>query len=193
MNLKTLELTGDLIGHSGAVQVRSSNCIRLSYLFTPSTDFCFKFPSFIFYFLPQIFLSFGESGLVTCSADHLLILWKNGERQSHLRSLALFQKLEENGGLWLDLLTLTRFADFTSPPHQGEKCDAASQSVGFWLLFAFLFNDCCLTFYLKPSLSLEVKYFMSKTKCLALPFFYPPSLHSIQNTAAQQRSWITEH
>lgn len=46
-----------------------------------------------------MFLSFGESGLVTCSADHLLILWKNGERQSHLRSLALFQKLEENGGL----------------------------------------------------------------------------------------------
>lgn len=66
VTLKMLELTGDLIGHSGAV---------------------------------QMFLSFGERGLVTCSADHLLILWKNGERQSHLRSLALFQKLEENGGL----------------------------------------------------------------------------------------------
>ncbi|XP_068609045.1 WD repeat-containing protein 41 [Brachionichthys hirsutus] len=65
-NLRTLELTGDLIGHSGAV---------------------------------QMFLSFGENGLVTCSADHLLILWKDGERQSRLRSLALFQKLEENGGL----------------------------------------------------------------------------------------------
>ncbi|XP_070845473.1 WD repeat-containing protein 41 [Chaetodon trifascialis] len=65
-NIRTLELTGDLIGHSGAV---------------------------------QMFVSFGEDGLVTCSADHLLILWKNGERQSHLRSLALFQKLEENGGL----------------------------------------------------------------------------------------------
>lgn len=65
-NIRTLELTGDLIGHSGAV---------------------------------QMFVSFGENGLVTCSTDHLLILWKNGERQSHLRSLALFQKLEENGGL----------------------------------------------------------------------------------------------
>ncbi|KAK7895907.1 hypothetical protein WMY93_021232 [Mugilogobius chulae] len=63
-NLKMLELIGDLIGHSGAI---------------------------------QMFVSFKENGLVTCSADHLLILWKNGERQSHLRSLALFQKLEENG------------------------------------------------------------------------------------------------
>lgn len=49
--------------------------------------------------LPQMFVGFGEDGLVTCSADHLLILWKNGERQSRLRSQALFQKLEENGGL----------------------------------------------------------------------------------------------
>uniref|UniRef100_A0A8C2WR85 WD repeat domain 41 n=1 Tax=Cyclopterus lumpus TaxID=8103 RepID=A0A8C2WR85_CYCLU len=65
-HIRTLELTGDLIGHSGAV---------------------------------QMFASFGENGLLTCSTDHLLILWKNGERQSHLRSLALFQKLEENGGL----------------------------------------------------------------------------------------------
>ncbi|XP_071372624.1 WD repeat-containing protein 41 [Centroberyx affinis] len=65
-SIRTLELTGDLIGHSGAV---------------------------------QMFVSFGEKGLATCSTDHLLILWKNGERQSHLRSLALFQKLEENGGL----------------------------------------------------------------------------------------------
>ncbi|XP_041816156.1 WD repeat-containing protein 41 [Chelmon rostratus] len=65
-NVRTLELTGDLIGHSGAV---------------------------------QMFVSFRENGLVTCSADHLLILWKNGERQSRLRSLALFQKLEESGGL----------------------------------------------------------------------------------------------
>ncbi|KAM3873743.1 WD repeat-containing protein 41 [Diretmus argenteus] len=65
-SIRTLELMGDLIGHSGAV---------------------------------QMFVSFGEKGLVTCSTDHLLILWKNGERQSHLRSLALFQKLEENGGL----------------------------------------------------------------------------------------------
>ncbi|KAA8584321.1 hypothetical protein FQN60_008106 [Etheostoma spectabile] len=65
-NIRTLELTGDLIGHSGAV---------------------------------QMFVSFRENGLVTCSTDHLLILWKNGERQSHLRSLALFQKLEENGRL----------------------------------------------------------------------------------------------
>ncbi|KAK5599738.1 hypothetical protein CRENBAI_016415 [Crenichthys baileyi] len=65
-NLRTLELTGDLIGHSGAV---------------------------------QMFLSFKEKGLVTCSTDHLLILWKDGERQSCLRSQALFRKLEENGGL----------------------------------------------------------------------------------------------
>lgn len=47
----------------------------------------------------QMFVNFRENGLVTCSADHLLILWKNGERQSHLRSLALFEKLEESGGL----------------------------------------------------------------------------------------------
>lgn len=65
-NIRMLELTGDLIGHSGAV---------------------------------QMFVSFKEKGLVTCSADHLLILWKNGERQSRLHSLALFQKLEERGGL----------------------------------------------------------------------------------------------
>ncbi|XP_061655096.1 WD repeat-containing protein 41 isoform X4 [Phyllopteryx taeniolatus] len=64
--IRTLELTGDLIGHSGAV---------------------------------QMFLAFPENGLVTCSADHQLILWKNGEKQSQLRSLALFRKLEENGGL----------------------------------------------------------------------------------------------
>nr|XP_061800865.1 WD repeat-containing protein 41-like [Nerophis lumbriciformis] len=64
--MKSLELTGDLIGHSGAV---------------------------------QMFLAFPEKGLVTCSADHQLILWKNGEKQSRLRSLALFRKLEENGGL----------------------------------------------------------------------------------------------
>ncbi|KAM6902816.1 WD repeat-containing protein 41 [Xenentodon cancila] len=65
-NLRMLELTGDLIGHSGAV---------------------------------QMFVSFKENGLITCSTDQLLILWKNGERQSRLRSLALFQRLEENGGL----------------------------------------------------------------------------------------------
>ncbi|XP_072517587.1 WD repeat-containing protein 41 [Salminus brasiliensis] len=64
--LRSLELIGDLIGHSGAV---------------------------------QMFLSFGEKGLVTCSADHLLIAWKDGERESQLRSLALFQKLEEMQGL----------------------------------------------------------------------------------------------
>ncbi|XP_067280351.1 WD repeat-containing protein 41 isoform X1 [Pseudorasbora parva] len=61
--LRSLELTGDLIGHSGAV---------------------------------QMFLSFKEKGLVTCSTDHLLIVWKDGELQSQLRSLAVFQKLEEN-------------------------------------------------------------------------------------------------
>ncbi|KAI4874084.1 hypothetical protein NFI96_024831, partial [Prochilodus magdalenae] len=65
-DLRSLELIGDLIGHSGAV---------------------------------QMFVSFGEKGLVTCSADHLLIVWKDGERESQMRSLALFQKLEELQGL----------------------------------------------------------------------------------------------
>nr|XP_055035923.1 WD repeat-containing protein 41 [Misgurnus anguillicaudatus] len=65
-SLRSLELTGDLIGHSGAV---------------------------------QMFVSFKEKGLVTCSTDHLLIVWRDGELQSQLRSLALFHKLEENQGL----------------------------------------------------------------------------------------------
>ncbi|KAJ3605166.1 hypothetical protein NHX12_027216 [Muraenolepis orangiensis] len=65
-SIRILEPTGDLIGHSGAI---------------------------------QMFLSFGERGLVTCSTDHQMILWKNGERQSHLRSLALFNKLEASDGL----------------------------------------------------------------------------------------------
>uniref|UniRef100_A0A1D5QTQ4 WD repeat-containing protein 41 n=1 Tax=Macaca mulatta TaxID=9544 RepID=A0A1D5QTQ4_MACMU len=60
----SLELIGDLIGHSSSV---------------------------------EMFLYFEDHGLVTCSADHLIILWKNGERESGLRSLRLFQKLEENG------------------------------------------------------------------------------------------------
>lgn len=64
--LKTLEFIGDLIGHSGAV---------------------------------QMFVNFGQRGLVTCSSDHLLIVWRDGEMQSHLRSLELFQKLEENQNL----------------------------------------------------------------------------------------------
>ncbi|KAM9367486.1 WD repeat-containing protein 41 [Phaethornis superciliosus] len=63
-----LELVGDLIGHSSAV---------------------------------QMFLYFGELGLATCSADHLIILWKDGERESRLRSLTLFQKLAQNGDLQL--------------------------------------------------------------------------------------------
>ncbi|XP_021555641.1 WD repeat-containing protein 41 isoform X3 [Neomonachus schauinslandi] len=64
----SLELIGDLIGHSSSV---------------------------------EMLLYFEDHGLVTCSADHLIILWKNGERESGLRSLKLFQKLEENGGLYL--------------------------------------------------------------------------------------------
>ncbi|KAK2490362.1 hypothetical protein MC885_015528 [Smutsia gigantea] len=64
----SLELIGDLIGHSSSV---------------------------------GMFLYFEDHGLVTCSADHLIILWKNGERESGLRSLKLFQKLEENGDLYL--------------------------------------------------------------------------------------------
>ncbi|XP_066469612.1 WD repeat-containing protein 41 [Tiliqua scincoides] len=62
----SLDLTGDLIGHSSAV---------------------------------QMFLYFSEHGLATCSADHLIILWKDGERESRLRSLMLFHKLEQNGDL----------------------------------------------------------------------------------------------
>ncbi|XP_075038307.1 WD repeat-containing protein 41 [Mixophyes fleayi] len=62
----SLELIGDLIGHSSSV---------------------------------QMFLYFQDHGLVTCSADHLIIVWKEGRRESRLRSLMLFQKLEENGDL----------------------------------------------------------------------------------------------
>ncbi|XP_056302265.1 WD repeat-containing protein 41 [Danio aesculapii] len=62
-DLRSLELIGDLIGHSGAV---------------------------------QMFVSFEQKALVTCSTDHLLIVWKDGELQSQLRSLAVFHKLEEN-------------------------------------------------------------------------------------------------
>ncbi|XP_073440240.1 WD repeat-containing protein 41 isoform X1 [Dendrobates tinctorius] len=64
--IASLELIGDLIGHSSSV---------------------------------QMFLYFQDHGLVTCSADHLIILWKEGRRESRLRSLLLFQKLEQNGDL----------------------------------------------------------------------------------------------
>ncbi|GCB60110.1 hypothetical protein scyTo_0009115 [Scyliorhinus torazame] len=60
--LKTLELIGDLIGHSGAV---------------------------------RMFLYFKDHGMVTCSTDHLIILWKDGEMESQFRSKKLFQKLEQ--------------------------------------------------------------------------------------------------
>ncbi|KAM5264290.1 WD repeat-containing protein 41 [Ctenodactylus gundi] len=63
----SLELIGDLIGHSSSV---------------------------------EMFLYFEDHGLVTCSADNLIILWKDGERESGLRSLKLFQRLEENGNLY---------------------------------------------------------------------------------------------
>ncbi|PIO26703.1 hypothetical protein AB205_0171610 [Aquarana catesbeiana] len=49
--------------------------------------------------LLQMFLYFQDHGLVTCSADQLIILWKEGKRESRLRSLLLFQKLEQNGDL----------------------------------------------------------------------------------------------
>ncbi|MBN3322741.1 WDR41 protein, partial [Atractosteus spatula] len=65
-SLRTLELTGDLIGHSGAV---------------------------------QMFLCFEDGSLVTCSTDHLIIVWRDGDKESRLRSLALFHKLEQNQGL----------------------------------------------------------------------------------------------
>ncbi|XP_023678971.1 WD repeat-containing protein 41 [Paramormyrops kingsleyae] len=64
--LRTLELIGDLIGHSGAI---------------------------------QMFINFTDRGLVSCSTDHLIIIWKNGERESGLRSSSLFHKLDQNGGL----------------------------------------------------------------------------------------------
>ncbi|CAI5787428.1 repeat-containing 41 isoform X1 [Podarcis lilfordi] len=64
----SLDLLGDLIGHSLAV---------------------------------QMFLYFSEHGLATCSADHLVILWKDGERESRLRSLLLFHKLEHSEDLQL--------------------------------------------------------------------------------------------
>lgn len=60
----SLELIGDLIGHSSSV---------------------------------EMVLYFEEHGLVTCSADHLIVLWKKGARESERRSLQLFQKLEEQG------------------------------------------------------------------------------------------------
>ncbi|CAG5867696.1 unnamed protein product [Menidia menidia] len=92
--MRTLELTGDLIGHSGAVQVGAPR--RHGSGRGGATPRGFSHASLCCF---QMFLSFGENGLVTCSTDHLLILWKNGERQARLRSLALFQKLEEDGGL----------------------------------------------------------------------------------------------
>ncbi|KAH0628007.1 hypothetical protein JD844_008652 [Phrynosoma platyrhinos] len=64
----SLDLIGDLIGHSSAV---------------------------------QMFLFFTEHGLATCSADNFIILWKDGERESRLRSLMLFHKLEQNEDLQL--------------------------------------------------------------------------------------------
>uniref|UniRef100_A0A672PBC0 WD repeat domain 41 n=1 Tax=Sinocyclocheilus grahami TaxID=75366 RepID=A0A672PBC0_SINGR len=67
--LRSLELMGDLIGHTWGCAVKEwVLCCR----------------------------RFKEKGLVTCSSDHLLIIWKDGELQSQLRSLAVFQKLEEN-------------------------------------------------------------------------------------------------
>ncbi|KAM8961009.1 WD repeat-containing protein 41 [Pelodytes ibericus] len=62
----SLDIIGDLIGHSSSV---------------------------------QMFLYFKDHGLVTCSADQLIIIWKEGKRESRLRSLLLFQKLDENGDL----------------------------------------------------------------------------------------------
>ncbi|XP_053557354.1 WD repeat-containing protein 41 [Bombina bombina] len=59
----SLDLIGDLIGHSSTV---------------------------------QMFLYCNNHGLVTCSADHLIILWKEGKKESRLRSQMLFHKLEEN-------------------------------------------------------------------------------------------------
>ncbi|XP_061476267.1 WD repeat-containing protein 41 isoform X2 [Rhineura floridana] len=66
----SLDLLGDLIGHSSAV---------------------------------QMFLYFSEHGLATCATDHLIILWKDGERESRLRSLLLFHKLEQSEDLQLTI------------------------------------------------------------------------------------------
>ncbi|TRY64920.1 hypothetical protein DNTS_024609, partial [Danionella cerebrum] len=62
-DLRSLEPIGDLIGHSGAV---------------------------------QMFMSVEQKALVSCSTDQLLIIWRNGELESQLRSLAVFTKLQEN-------------------------------------------------------------------------------------------------
>ncbi|CAH2297249.1 WD repeat-containing 41 [Pelobates cultripes] len=62
----SLDLIGDLIGHSASV---------------------------------QMFLYFNDHSLVTCSADQLVIIWKEGKTESRLRSLLLFKKLDENNGL----------------------------------------------------------------------------------------------
>ncbi|KAI5946582.1 WD repeat-containing protein 41 [Manis javanica] len=77
----SLELIGDLIGHSSSV---------------------------------EMFLYFEDHGLVTCSADHLIILWKNGERESGLRSLKLFQKLEENDCIITALCAVVKVCELAS-------------------------------------------------------------------------------
>lgn len=148
-DLRTLELTGDLIGHSGAVQVWFHECTNY---FNMLSQQCFNNPVLLF---SQMFVSFGESGLVTCSTDHLLIVWKNGERQSHLRSLALFQKLEENGGLWADIFNPLVAA------LKKERCRAVS-----WLIYC---ND-CLPLHQKQYLTCKVKYLISETKSLHILF-----------------------
>ncbi|XP_061875550.1 WD repeat-containing protein 41 isoform X4 [Colius striatus] len=87
-----LELVGDLIGHSSAV---------------------------------QMFLYFGELGLATCSADHLIILWKDGERESRLRSLTLFQKLAQNGKLHL---LVAQIYVFKKTQNQSQKKQSSNRT-----------------------------------------------------------------
>lgn len=82
----------------GASSFGSFTCTSIAQLLLGS--FCFfKKKKFGGGVVTQMFVALPENGLLTCSADHQLILWKNGEKQSRLRSLALFRKLEENGGL----------------------------------------------------------------------------------------------
>lgn len=60
-------------------------------------------------------------------------------------------------------------SDLMPSPHQRRRNVMPRSPLGFWLLLACLFNDCYLTFfYRKPRWSLEVKYWMWNTKCLAL-------------------------
>lgn len=75
----------------------------------------------------QMFLYFSDHGLATCSADHLIILWKDGERESRLRSLMLFHKLEQNGDLQL------RIWDIWNMSNRVEIFKSLKYYITFWI------------------------------------------------------------